>query len=180
MTMGTTLPFGAVDDSTPPGCWRRRPNQHGWSGVRRRWGPGPIRPEAVQARRGLRLDESAANGVAGELDAVAHPELLEDVCAMALHRLLADDQQRGDVVVRVGLGNQLDDLLLARGQRVLRGDLAAPGAFEVVANDGPDRRGIEERLAAPGGADRPCDGATGGRALHGTPPPRPPAPPTGA
>jgi hypothetical protein len=37
------------------------------------------------------LDESAADGVAGQLDAVVHVELLEDVRAVALDGLRADD-----------------------------------------------------------------------------------------
>src|SRR4051794_29504570 len=68
--------------------------------------------------RSLRLDEPSADGVAGELDAIAHPELLEDVRSVALHGLLRDEQHRGDVVVRVSLGDQLDDLLLARREQL--------------------------------------------------------------
>ncbi len=37
---------------------------------------------------GSGLDEAAPNRVAGQLDAVSHPQLLEDVGAVALHRLL--------------------------------------------------------------------------------------------
>src|SRR5215217_1544784 len=68
--------------------------------------------------RRLWLDEAAADGVARQLDAVAHAELLEDVRAVTLDGLLADEQQVGDLLVGVGLGDQLDDLLLARRERV--------------------------------------------------------------
>src|SRR5437870_4596328 len=47
----------------------------------------------------LRLDQSALDRVAGELDPIAHAELLEDVGSVALHGLLADDQRLGDLVV---------------------------------------------------------------------------------
>ena len=47
--------------------------------------------------RSLRLNQSATDGVARQLDAVTHPELVEDVLAMAVDRLDADEQSRSDV-----------------------------------------------------------------------------------
>src|SRR5689334_600933 len=87
-------------------------------------------------------DESAADGVSGELDAVAHPEFLEHVGAVAVDGLAADDEQLGDLVAGVPFGDELEDLELARGQRV--DILAAAGALEVVAHERRDRAGVEE------------------------------------
>ena len=61
----------------------------------------------------LRLDESAPDGVPRELDTIVHAELLQDVRAVALHRLLADDEPVGDLLGAIALGDQLDDFLLA-------------------------------------------------------------------
>src|SRR5690349_1654587 len=52
------------------------------------------------------LDEAAADRVAGELHPVAHAELLEDVRAVALDRLLGDEQQLADLLVGVRLGDE--------------------------------------------------------------------------
>ena len=62
----------------------------------------------------LGLDESAPDGVAHELHAVAHAELGEDVRAVALDRLLAEHEVAGDLARGARLGDQLDDLDLAR------------------------------------------------------------------
>jgi len=56
------------------------------------------------------------DGVARQLDTVAHAELLEDVRAVALDGLLGHEQQRTDLLVGVCLRDELDDLLLARRQ----------------------------------------------------------------
>ena len=42
----------------------------------------------VRASGRARLDQPPLDRVAGQLDAVSHPELLEDVGAMAIDRLL--------------------------------------------------------------------------------------------
>src|SRR5688500_19545461 len=94
---------------------------------------GDHRVEPVDARSGL--DEAAADRVARELDAVAHAELLEDVGPVRLDRLLADREQLGDLAVRVALGDELDDLLLARRERILGELLAGAGALHVVAHE---------------------------------------------
>src|SRR5919198_6629800 len=93
------------------------------------------------------LYEPATNRVARQLDAVAHAELLEDVAAVVLDGLLRDHQRRGDLVARVTLGDELDDLELARSERVGGRGLAALGAAEVVADQRGDGRRVEERLA---------------------------------
>src|SRR4051812_4953624 len=80
----------------------------------------------------LRFDQSAPDRVADELDAVAHPELGEDVRAVALDGLLAQHEVGGDLARRAGLGDQLDDLDLARRERVVRRRLAAAGAVDEV------------------------------------------------
>src|SRR5215211_4655774 len=67
----------------------------------------------------LGLYEAAPDGVSRELHAVAHPELREHVRPVRLDRLLGDLQGLRDLAVRVGLGDQLDHLELARRERVL-------------------------------------------------------------
>src|SRR5919202_2569264 len=114
--------------------------------------PRHPRHAAFTSRSGL--DEPAADRVARQLDAVAHAELLEDVGPVRLDGLLADRQQLGDLAVRVALGDELDDLLLARGERVLGDLLAGPRASDVVAHERALGAGVEERLAAHGRAAR--------------------------
>ena len=77
--------------------------------------------ERLQADRRLarlRLDQAAADRVAGQLDAVAHAELVEDVLPVALDGLDADHELLGDLLRRVRLGDQLQHLQLARRQDV--------------------------------------------------------------
>src|SRR5215208_1094901 len=109
--------------------------------------PGePPGPRGVSRR--LRLDEAAADRVARQLDAVPHAELLEHVRAVAVNGLLAEEEDLGDLLARVALGNQLDDLELARRQRIRRCLLATLGGLEEVAHDAFDRSRIKKRLAA--------------------------------
>src|SRR4051795_9855209 len=115
-----------------PTAWRP------WVGsAKRRWGD----PH-------LRVDQAAANRVARQVDAVAQPELLEDVRPVALDRLLAEDEQGGDLLRRVPLRDQLRDFFLARSQRVLAIRAAAVRVVEEVLDQGRDRARIQERLAA--------------------------------
>ena len=58
----------------------------------------------------------------------------------------------GDLARRARLGDQLDDLHLARGERVVRRRLAAARALEVVAHQRADGARVQERLAAHRGA----------------------------
>jgi hypothetical protein len=55
------------------------------------------------------------------LDAIAHAELLEDVGAVSFDGLLGDVQQIADLVVGVGFGDELEDLLLARREELAVG-----------------------------------------------------------
>src|SRR4029077_13588632 len=74
--------------------------------------PARARSPSTGARQhttGSRFDESVPNRIAGQLDAVAHAELLEDVRAVAIDRLLADHQGLGDLPVGIALGHELDD-----------------------------------------------------------------------
>ncbi len=66
--------------------------------------PGPSMRGAPAHRLGD--DESPADGVAGELDPVVHPQLLEDVRPVALDCLAADHERLGDLLVRVGLRDE--------------------------------------------------------------------------
>ena len=55
-------------------------------------------PHTIGARLAdLRFDEAAADGVPGQLDPVAHAELLQDVGPMPVDRLHTDHEQLGDV-----------------------------------------------------------------------------------
>ena len=93
-----------------------------------------------------------ADRVAHELDAVAHPELAQDVGPVRLDRLLGQVEDLGDLGVGVCLGDQLDHLLLARCQW----DRRALGA---VVHPLSDERALgrvgQERLAATDRPDRP-------------------------
>ena len=66
----------------------------------------------------LRLDQAAADGVASELDPVAHAQLVEDVLPVPLDGLDADHQLLGDFFRRVGLCDQLQHLQLAGSEDV--------------------------------------------------------------
>src|SRR4051794_32636268 len=98
----------------------------------------------------LRLDQAAPDGVAGQGHAVAQPELLQDVAAVALHRLLADVKDVADLAAGETFGDELDDLGLARRQRVAV--LAVAAALEEVGDERGDAGRMQERLAAHRGA----------------------------
>jgi len=57
------------------------------------------------ARAGSGLDEAPSDRVTRQVDPVADPELLEDVRAVALDRLLADHEDLGDLLAGVSLGD---------------------------------------------------------------------------
>src|SRR5579862_9873269 len=83
--------------------------------------------------RGSRLDQPTPDRVARDLRDRAHPELAEDARAMMVDRLAADDEHVGDLVAAVSLRDQLDDLELARAQRVGRDGLTAARLAEILA-----------------------------------------------
>src|SRR3982751_5903274 len=108
------------------------------------WRPQGGPAGAPRARSGL--DEAAADRVAGELDAVAHAELLEDVRAVALDRLLGDEKQVADLLVRVRLGDELDDLLLTGSEQLAAQHIAGPRTLDVLTHQRAHASGIQERL----------------------------------
>src|SRR6185312_7777528 len=131
--------------SSSSGCIPEGSGTHGRGGIRRTPHPGPGQTPAPRASSGL--DEAAANGVARQLDPVAHPQLVQDVLAVALHRLDADHELLRDLLRGVGLGDQLEHLQLAGSEDVqLLG--VRPAAIDVVTHERGDRRRVEERLAA--------------------------------
>src|SRR5262249_52987802 len=79
-------------------------------------------------------DEAAADRVARQLDAIAHPELLEDVLAVPLDRLDADHELRCDLLRGVRLRDQLQHLELAGGEHVDLGVVVEP-PLDVVADE---------------------------------------------
>jgi hypothetical protein len=56
------------------------------------------------------LDEPAPDGIARELDSVAHPELAKDVLSMPLDRLDAYEKLARDLLRAVGLGDEFQHL----------------------------------------------------------------------
>src|SRR3954467_8445180 len=88
---------------------------------------------------------AAAARVARELHAVAHAELAQQVAAVGLDRLLAEVEDLADLPVRVRLGDELEDLLLAWRERLLgAGGLVG----HPLAHERPLGGAGEERLAA--------------------------------
>jgi hypothetical protein len=89
--------------------------------------PGPssrhaaTRPGSRRLRTGrrlspdLRLDQAALDRITSELDSISHPELLEDVRAVAIDRLLADHKDLGDFLAGQAFRDLLGHLELAWG-----------------------------------------------------------------
>src|SRR4051812_39308580 len=122
-TRATTPPGGCPTRSPPPSAGCARPT-----------GCAPAGAPSSSLRR-LRLDEPAADRVAHELHAVAHAELAQQVAAVGLDGLLAEVEDLADLLVRVRLGDQLEDLLLARRERLL-------GAGGLVGHPLPHERAL--------------------------------------
>src|SRR3954468_2157808 len=101
--------------------------------------------------RSLGLGQAPADRVADELDPVAHAELAQQVGAVRLDGLLGEMQDLGDLLVRVRLGDQLEHLLLARRERLVR---AAGGVGHPLADQRALDRVGQEGVAAVDGADR--------------------------
>src|SRR4051794_39875851 len=110
-----------------------------------------VPPRFTEAGEYLCLGETPADRVAHELHAVTHAELAQQVRAVRLDRLLGEVQRLRDLLVGVGLGDQLQDFLLARGERLFR-------AARAVAHPLADDRALDgvgqERVAPGHGADR--------------------------
>src|SRR4051794_23158545 len=132
----------------PGGCPTRSPPPS--AGCARPTGCAPAGALSSWLRR-LRLDEPAADRVAHELHAVAHAELAQQVAAVGLDGLLAEVEDLADLLVRVRLGDQLEDLLLARRERLL-------GAGGLVGHPLAHERALsgagQERLPPGPGAPR--------------------------
>ena len=107
----------------------------------------------ARSRPPLRLNQAAADRVAGELDTVVHAELAQDVRPVTLDRLLADHQRFGDLLTAIALGDQLDDLLLTGGQRILAqrliGSARASDSRGSKGSSPPDTR-MPHRASPPG------------------------------
>src|SRR5580700_493391 len=71
-----------------------------------------------QIRSALHLHDPVGDGVAGETCDVVDSEGIHQVLAVLLHRLDAYPQDDRDLLVRLALGNQLQDLPLAPGHRL--------------------------------------------------------------
>ena len=67
---------------------------------------------------------------------------------MAVDGLLADHQRVGDLPGAVALGDQLDHLLLAGGERIFFDWLLVASLAQVVANQVGHRTGVQKRLAS--------------------------------
>src|SRR4051795_6638595 len=78
------------------------------------------------------IDQTMADRVAGDRDAVLEAELDEDVGPVALDGLLADDELLGDLAARAAVRDQRDDLALARGQGITAAGEGLPAPEEVA------------------------------------------------
>src|SRR5206468_11957319 len=67
------------------------------------------------------LDQPAADGVADEAGDLVDPQLEHEATAVGLGGLHGDSQHLGDLLRRLALGHQLQNLTLARGERVAGG-----------------------------------------------------------
>src|SRR5712691_1604529 len=112
------------------------------------------------------VDEARTDRVARQLDAVAHPEFLDDVRAVAVHRLLADDQRLGDRLARVALGHELEDLRLPGRQGAGGERLPVSRPSDPLTHALADRVGADERRAPGGGAARLDEVAVDGGLQH--------------
>src|ERR671919_1305273 len=148
---------------------RRRPPR-GRAGAR----AAPCSGRAYRTRRRCRpsscaslpLDEPVLGGPAGELVPGGQLELAQHARDVALDRLHGQVQARGDLLVHVAAGDQLEDLALARGQLVqlgvARDALAGPERVEDEARE-PRR---EDRVTGPDPFDRGRQLLAGDRLRH--------------
>src|SRR3954454_20546291 len=145
---GRIAPCQPVATDSPPACASHTPNTPAAAQMTSVVSASATR---VGTRRSLGFGEAPPDRVAHELDAVAHAELAQQVGLVRLDGLLGQVQDLGDLLVGVRLGDQLQDLLLARGERLLR-----PGRG--VGHPLADQRALDgvgqERVAAVDGADR--------------------------
>src|SRR5690606_37611199 len=65
------------------------------------------------------FDEPRADGVPREFEPVLQAEFLQEIGPVPLHGLRADVEQVGDLLARVAFGDEVEDLLLAVGDRLV-------------------------------------------------------------
>ena len=116
---GAAPPVGRASARSPPSFRRMAGHDASVGRGRRRERPLPVRPAAVGALGGCPhrcrgRQESAELRPAARLGAVRHVELAVDVREVELHRLLGHPQPPRHLAVRVALGDELEDLALAR------------------------------------------------------------------
>src|SRR5262245_33739006 len=75
-----------------------------------------IAGRALESPAGSRLGQTIADGVTADGPDALEAQLAHDVGAMSLRRLRADAELAGDLLVRVAVGQKLQDLTLAIGQ----------------------------------------------------------------
>src|SRR5215470_7998185 len=114
----------------------------------------PVRCGRCRPRTGS-VHDLLPHREANDLGRVVEIELLHDVLAVRLDRVDAHRQDGGDLLVRLSLGDQLEDLALTVGQqREVVLDVLAAGVAEIsLEQDLRDGR-AEERAAAPDRLDR--------------------------
>src|SRR5829696_4891704 len=121
---------------------------------------------APAAPRARLLDEPSLHGPARQLMAVGELELAQDGRDVGLDGLRRDAQPQGDLLVEVAAGEQLQDLALARGERVevgvgarrrrgaARGPRGAAGRAGEGVEDEPGQARGEDRVALVDAHDR--------------------------
>src|ERR1051325_4788262 len=83
-------------------------------------------------------NETGAHGEADQPSEIGHAEAFHELIAMRLHRPIAQSEPLGDVLARVSLGHELQDLALPRRQRRERiGDASRAGPATVAARLAP-------------------------------------------
>src|SRR5262249_23941916 len=96
----------------------------------------------------------AADRIARQLGAIAHPQLVENVATVVVDRLARDHERVRDLVTRVTLSDQLHDLELAGGEWILGRRFTQTRPLEVVADQRRKRPRVKKRLAAHARATR--------------------------
>src|SRR5215208_5645135 len=96
------------------------------------------------------VDQSVADGEPGDVRIVAELELAEEIAAMGVDGLDADEQLAGDLVMVAAEGEEAEDLRLAFGEGLL-------GALEEALPDVAVGEGALDRTAqvALAGVDQP-------------------------
>src|SRR5207247_2635637 len=140
---------------------RRSASPGAGTGARSTRSPRPPRQSGERAAPSLSwplLAEAELHREQCRLGAVVHPELPEDARDVVLDRLLADEEPLPDLPVRLAGGEELQDLLLARGERVelLAVALLLALALE-LAQHAPRDLARQHRLARGGPLDRRAD-----------------------